>query len=242
MRAFTWLGQRAGGWLWAVGFASRDTAGYWAPSGLARPVPEATGKPMAAFDSLIAATALKHGLAVVTRNVSDFAHAAWCCSILGTSPQRTISTLQRPAAVCSRAVHSSIGSDNPAPTAKRWSDEICWGQAPCALASTSSARTVTVCFGFAVFKYKLASSAYPKGASSYQIQSILLSTRVPSAQISRPCRLARRVRLRTVPRPAAGHRRTCDWRWRRLVLMPTVAARACATRCLPSCGSGGARA
>ncbi len=29
---------------------------------------------MAAFDSLIAATALEHGLAVVTRNVSDFAH------------------------------------------------------------------------------------------------------------------------------------------------------------------------
>ena len=36
---------------------------------------EAAGKPMAAFDSLIAATTLEHGLAVVTRNVSDFAHA-----------------------------------------------------------------------------------------------------------------------------------------------------------------------
>ncbi len=32
-------------------------------------------KPMAAFGSLIAATALEHGLAVVTRNVSDFASA-----------------------------------------------------------------------------------------------------------------------------------------------------------------------
>ena len=39
------------------------------------PQAEAAGKPMAAFDSLIAATALEHGLAVVTRNVSDFAHA-----------------------------------------------------------------------------------------------------------------------------------------------------------------------
>ena len=39
------------------------------------PQAEAAGKPMAAFDSLIAMTALEHGLAVVTRNVSDFAHA-----------------------------------------------------------------------------------------------------------------------------------------------------------------------
>ena len=30
---------------------------------------------MAAFDSLIAATALEHGLAVVTRNMRGFAHA-----------------------------------------------------------------------------------------------------------------------------------------------------------------------
>ena len=43
--------------------------------GWARAQAEAAGKPMAAFDSLIAATALEHGLAVVTRNVSDFANA-----------------------------------------------------------------------------------------------------------------------------------------------------------------------
>jgi predicted nucleic acid-binding protein len=36
---------------------------------------EAKGKPMAAFDSIIAATALEHGLALVTRNVRDFAQA-----------------------------------------------------------------------------------------------------------------------------------------------------------------------
>lgn len=36
---------------------------------------EAQGKPMAAFDSIIAATALAHGLWLVTRNVRDFAYA-----------------------------------------------------------------------------------------------------------------------------------------------------------------------
>jgi predicted nucleic acid-binding protein len=33
------------------------------------------GKSMAAFDSIIAATARKHGCHLVTRNIRDFAHA-----------------------------------------------------------------------------------------------------------------------------------------------------------------------
>ncbi|MDS4023007.1 MAG: type II toxin-antitoxin system VapC family toxin [Candidatus Competibacter sp.] len=49
-----------------------DTAGYWGEM-CARV--EASGKPMAAFDSIIAATAVEHGLALVTRNVQDFAAA-----------------------------------------------------------------------------------------------------------------------------------------------------------------------
>ena len=56
----------------AITEVTRDTAGYWARLCAQA---EAAGKPMAAFDSLIAATALEHGLAVVTRNVSDFASA-----------------------------------------------------------------------------------------------------------------------------------------------------------------------
>lgn len=49
-----------------------DTAGYWGEM-CARV--EAAVKPMAAFDSIIAATAVEHGLALVTRNVQDFAVA-----------------------------------------------------------------------------------------------------------------------------------------------------------------------
>jgi len=46
-----------------------ETAGYWAE--LCNRA-ESVGKTMAAFDSIIAATALEHGLGMVTRNVSDF--------------------------------------------------------------------------------------------------------------------------------------------------------------------------
>jgi len=49
-----------------------DTAGYWGEM-CARV--EAVGKTMAAFDSIIAATAVEHGLALVTRNIQDFAAA-----------------------------------------------------------------------------------------------------------------------------------------------------------------------
>nr|WP_242508738.1 type II toxin-antitoxin system VapC family toxin [Rhodocyclus purpureus] len=49
-----------------------ETAAYWAEM-CARA--EAAGKPMAAFDSIIAATAVEHGLALVTRNQKDFVAA-----------------------------------------------------------------------------------------------------------------------------------------------------------------------
>lgn len=68
----TWLQQLI------VGFENRmlaftvETASVWAH--MCANV-EAKGKPMAAFDSIIAATALEHGLALVTRNVRDFTHA-----------------------------------------------------------------------------------------------------------------------------------------------------------------------
>lgn len=61
-----------------AGFAERalaftpDTAAYWGEM-CART--EAAGKTMAAFDSVIAATAVEHGLALVTRNERDFAAA-----------------------------------------------------------------------------------------------------------------------------------------------------------------------
>jgi hypothetical protein len=47
-----------------------DTAKNWAAMCATA---EAIGKPLAAFDSIIAATALQHGLVLVTRNVKDFA-------------------------------------------------------------------------------------------------------------------------------------------------------------------------
>lgn len=51
---------------------TRGTAGHWARL---RAQTEVAGKPLVAFDSLIAATALEHGLAVVIRNVRDVTHA-----------------------------------------------------------------------------------------------------------------------------------------------------------------------
>lgn len=49
-----------------------ETASYWAPMCAQA---EARGCPMAAFDSLIAATALEHGLTLVTRNTKVFSAA-----------------------------------------------------------------------------------------------------------------------------------------------------------------------
>jgi toxin FitB len=68
----TWLSSVQAGFGQRILAFTRDTAGYWARLCAQA---EAAGKPMAAFDSLIAATALEHGLSVVTRNVSDFASA-----------------------------------------------------------------------------------------------------------------------------------------------------------------------
>ena len=61
-----------------MGFAGRvlsftpDTAAYWGEI-CARV--EAEGRTMAAFDSIIAASAVEHGLVLVTRNERDFAMA-----------------------------------------------------------------------------------------------------------------------------------------------------------------------
>ncbi len=49
-----------------------DTASYWAQMCAQA---QAKGQTMAAFDSLIAATAVEHGLALATRNVADFSTA-----------------------------------------------------------------------------------------------------------------------------------------------------------------------
>lgn len=50
-----------------------ETASYW---GEMCAKAETQGKPMATFDSLIAACAVEHGLALVTRNEKDFASAS----------------------------------------------------------------------------------------------------------------------------------------------------------------------
>ena len=50
----------------------RTTAGYWANMCAKA---EKSGKPLSAFDSLIASTAIEHGLVIVTRNTRDFESA-----------------------------------------------------------------------------------------------------------------------------------------------------------------------
>ena len=68
----SWLAQLE------VNFSNRvlpftlSTSRYWATMCAQA---EAAGRTMAAFDSIIAASALEHGLALVTRNVQDFSHA-----------------------------------------------------------------------------------------------------------------------------------------------------------------------
>lgn len=73
--------QELAAWLTQLeaGFADRvlpftgQTAGYW---GVLAARAESRGEKLSAFDSLIAATAAEHGLALVTRNEKDFAAAA----------------------------------------------------------------------------------------------------------------------------------------------------------------------
>lgn len=50
----------------------QETASVWAQMVVRA---ESAGRPMAAFDSIIAATALAQGCQLVTRNTRDFAHA-----------------------------------------------------------------------------------------------------------------------------------------------------------------------
>lgn len=67
-----WLGQLQAGFAERVLSFTHETATYWGEM-CARV--EAGGRTMAAFDSIIAATAIEHGLAMVTRNDRDFAMA-----------------------------------------------------------------------------------------------------------------------------------------------------------------------
>jgi toxin FitB len=67
-----WLAQMQAGFAGRVLPFTAETASYWGEM-CARA--EAGGRTLAAFDSLIAATALEHGLALVTRNEADFAAA-----------------------------------------------------------------------------------------------------------------------------------------------------------------------
>lgn len=65
----TWLAQLALGFEDRVLPFDHETARVWADM-CART--ESKGRPLAAFDSIIAATALQQGLTVVTRNERDF--------------------------------------------------------------------------------------------------------------------------------------------------------------------------
>lgn len=67
-----WLQQLEAGFEDRVLPFTGATAHYWAQMCVKA---EAKGLSMAAFDSIIAATALEHGMALVTRNVRDFTQA-----------------------------------------------------------------------------------------------------------------------------------------------------------------------
>ena len=67
-----WVQQLEAGFENRVLAFTKETATGWAQMCAKA---EAAGKPMAAFDSIIAATALEHGLALVTRNLRDFEQA-----------------------------------------------------------------------------------------------------------------------------------------------------------------------
>ncbi len=68
----TWLQQLKVGFENRVLAFTHEAASAWAHMSAAI---EANGKPMAAFDFIIAATVMEHGLALVTHNVRDFAQA-----------------------------------------------------------------------------------------------------------------------------------------------------------------------
>lgn len=68
-----WLTQLEAGFADRVLPFTQQTATYW---GALAARAESRGEKLSAFDSLIAASAVEHGLALVTRNDKDFAAAA----------------------------------------------------------------------------------------------------------------------------------------------------------------------
>lgn len=68
----SWLEQLQAGFADRIRPFTRETAAYWGEmcAGV-----EAGGRTMAAVDSIIAATAVEHGLVLATRNDRDFAAA-----------------------------------------------------------------------------------------------------------------------------------------------------------------------